>query len=466
MVDVAHESESGWLVRAIKRIDSRLRDWIDGWNPYRIDRLGGLDRGLEPIRIEEALIRKKVTRAVLIAATIFLIWACLAPIDGGVVMPGNVVVAGYRKAVQHPRGGVIQEIRIAEGQKVKAGQILIRVNPLETQANLASVQAEYINILVRESRLKALSSGAPFITWAPELAQFGKEREVAEAKAFQTSLFNARRAQKMEQQRGLSMQMSGLSAAVAAHGVQLRTLNDELKNTRVLAKDGFVPMSQVNQIERTKADQDAAMASSRSEIGKIQAQLAELNSAFSKEIGDEAAEVQKNRAAILTKLQSATFDKNSAEIRAPVSGTIVGLKVFTVGGVISGGEVLAEILPEKGKLVVETQVPAQSIDKVKVGSSADLRFSAFNINTTPVVKGKVIAVGVDRLKAQPGQEVKNDEDYYLAQVETTAEGLRELKGLTVQPGMPVDVIVKTGERTFLSYLLKPFSDRLALAFKS
>lgn len=455
-------AETG-IVAWIRRQDLGIDKWIQGWNPYQLDKL--TPRDLEPVEIEEHAVKRKVTRYITIAATIFFIWACVAPLDGGVTMQGNVVVAGYRKTVQSAIGGTVQAIMIREGDRVQKGQVLVRVNPLNTQATLTSVQSEYINILVRESRLRAQSTGAGSITWAPELAQFANTPEAQEAKAFQVRLFNARRSQKLEQERALGQQIAGLSAAISAHQIQLRTLNEELQNTRKLAKDGYVPMSQVNQTERSKADQDAAMASTRSEIGKTQAQIAELNSAFSKEIGDEASEVQKSREAIVSKLQAAKFDRESTVIRAPVSGTVVGLQIFTVGGVISAGQTLAEVVPLDGKLVVEVQVPPKSIDKVKTGANADLRFSAFNITTTPVVPGKVLTVGVDRLKSKPGEGSKEGEDYYLGQVETTAEGAKKLGNLKIQPGMPVDVIVKTGERTFMSYLLKPLADKFALAFK-
>lgn len=447
----------------LRRKDMGLDRWIQGWNPYQLDKLA--PRDLEPVQIEEHDVKRKVARYITIAATIFFIWACVAPIDGGVTMSGNVVVAGYRKTVQSAIGGTVQAILIREGDRVQKGQVLVRVNPLNTQATLTSVQSEYINVLVRESRLRAQSLGAASITWSPELAQFGNSPEVQQAKAFQVRQFNARRSQKLEQERALGQQIAGLTAAISAHQVQLRTLNEELQNTRNLAKDGYVPLAQVNQTERTKADQDAAMASTRSEIGKTNAQLAELNSAFSKEISDEASEVQKTREAIVSKLQAAKFDRASTVIRAPVSGTVVGLQIFTVGGVISAGETLAEVVPLDGKLVVEVQVPPKSIDKVKTGAKADLRFSAFNITTTPVVEGRVMTVGVDRLKSKPGEGSKEGEDYYLGQVETTAEGTKKLGDLKIQPGMPVDVIVKTGERTFMSYLLKPLTDRFALAFK-
>lgn len=448
----------------VRRTDHRLDQWIQGWNPYRLDRL--TSRDLEPMRIDEHVIKVKVARFILIAATLFFIWACVAPLDGGVTMPGNVTVAGYRKSLQSSTGGVVEAILIHEGDKVKAGQVLIRINPLSADANLATTQSDYVDVLVRESRLKALSTGASSITWSPELAQFSDNIQVQGAKAFQVRLFNARRSQQAEQIAGLREQMAGLTAAISSHQVQLRTLGQELENTRRLAKDGFVPQAQVNQTERTKAEQDAQMASTRSQIGSIQAQIAGLDAAFAKEISDEAATVQKSREAAVTKLQAAKFEQNNTALRAPVDGTVVNLQVFTVGGVVSAGTVLAEVVPADGKLVVETQVPSKSIDKVKVGLPVDLRFSAFNISTTPVIEGRVLNVGVDRLKVKPGEEPKaGQDDFYLAQVETTAAGAKKLANLKVQTGMPVDVIVKTGERTFMSYLLKPLTDKFALAFK-
>jgi protease secretion system membrane fusion protein len=452
------------VLALVRRADHRFDQWIQGWNPYRPERL--MPRDIEPMQIDEHVVKVKVTRFIMIAATLFFIWACVAPLDGGVTMQGNVTVAGYRKAIQSASGGVVQAILIHEGDKVKAGQVLIRVNPLTADANLAGAESDYVDVLVRESRLKALSMGASSISWSPELEQFGHNRQIEDAKAFQVRLFNARRNVQAQQVAGLREQSAGLNAAISSHEVQLRTLGQELDNTRRLAKDGFVPQAQVNQTERTKADQDAAMASTRSQIGSIQAQIAGLDAAFAKEISDEAATVQKSREAAVAKLQAAKFDQSNTALRAPVDGTIVNLQVYTVGGVIGAGTVLAEIVPSHGKLVVETQVPSKSIDKVKVGLPVSLRFSAFNTSTTPIVDGRVLNVGVDRLKSVPGQEPKpGQDDFYLAQVETTEEGAKKIADLKVQTGMPVDVIVKTGERTFMSYLLKPLTDKFALAFK-
>jgi protease secretion system membrane fusion protein len=183
---------------------------------------------------------------------------------------------------------------------------------------------------------------------------------------------------------------------------------------------------------------------------------------YHRDIEGKLTESQKLRHALRTKVDALKFDSSLAELRAPVAGTVVGMNVHTVGGVIQNGSVLLEIVPAGEDLVIEAQFAPELIDKVKVGLDADLRFSAFNHITTPVIPGTVRMVGADRLPAN-GKEAPHD--YYLAQVATTKEGYQLLGKNQVQPGMPVDVVIKTGERTFLSYLFKPLSDRLAKSFK-
>jgi protease secretion system membrane fusion protein len=178
-----------------------------------------------------------------------------------------------------------------------------------------------------------------------------------------------------------------------------------------------------------------------------------------KEVDTQLQEIQKNKDATLVKLEATQFDRDLTEVKAPVSGSVVGLKVFTVGGVITAGQVLMEVVPKDETLIVQAKIPSLIIDKVRVGMPTDMRFTSFNITTTPVVSGVVKVVGADK---EPAQN-PNDE-YYLGLVEVTKEGLQKLAGLKIQPGMTVDVIVKSGERTFMSYLLKPLSDRFATAF--
>ena len=446
----------GW-----RRADQFVDRMIQGWNPYHPDKL--TDRNLEPVVIEESAVRRRGSRYIIIATLAFLVWSVTMPLDAGTIMAGTVTVAGYRKAVQHPTGGVVTHVRVNEGSKVKQGEVLVTINPLETAATVADLEQEYINLLVSESRARAEMFGRD-IMWDPKLAGLNAQR-VADAEAIQRQLYDKRKTQFREQLRGLQSQLAGLTGAISSHRVQLGTLSEELRNVEALSKDGFVPKSQVNTTLRSKVDQEAALQTAESDVGKIRAQMAEVQSQVLAEVAKELAELQKNRETISSKLQAARFNQSLSQIRAPVSGTVVNLKVFTEGGVIGSGEVLMEIVPQSGALIVETKVPPSAIDKVRVGQATDLRFTSFNTTTTPVVQGIVKAVGVDKLKAKPGEELSEGEDYYLAQIETTQEGLKQLGDRRLQPGMPVDVLVKRGQRTFMSYILKPLSDKLAGSFK-
>jgi protease secretion system membrane fusion protein len=447
----------------VARVDRRLDRWITGWNPYDPAKLG--DKGVEPVVITESEVRKKGARWFAVAFVAFMAWATTMPIDSGVPVSGNVVVAGYRKAVQHPTGGVVQRIFVREGDRVAAGQVLIKVNPLDSDANVTNYELQYLDLLVNESRLRAERLGQADIEWSPELATFGADARVGEAKAVQRQLFAARRAEYQSQINGFEAQIGGLASVIASHQVQLQTINEELRNNEELAKEGYVPRSQVNSSLRTRAEQEAALANARSEIAKIRSQIAQARTAYLKDVETQLSDIQRNRDAYSSRLSAARFDQQLTEIRAPVAGTVVGLKVFTVGGVIQAGQTLAEVVPQDGALLVETRIPPSLIDKVRVGLAADTRFLAFNQSTTPVIEGRVKLVGVDLLTAEDARDPNAPPQYYLAQVEVTPQGLRDLASLQVQPGMPVDVIIKTGERTFMSYLLKPLTDKLARAFK-
>ena len=254
---------------------------------------------------------------------------------------------------------------------------------------------------------------------------------------------------------------------------QLVLVAKEAKNTVELAKEGYVSEAKANETLRAQSTLQSDMATLISDASKTKANMAatqlqilQTRGTFNKEIDNELSELQKNRDAYLSKMTSLKFARNLTEVKAPVSGTVVGLKVNTVGGVITASQVLMEIVPDGGTLMVEAQVPLTAIDKVHQGLQADMRFSAFNQRKTPVVPGVVKLVGVDRLVSSgTSSSVGNNTEYYLAHVETTPAGLKLLGENKIQPGMPVEVIVKTGERTFMSYLLKPLTDRFARSFK-
>ncbi len=461
MSEAINPSKTSQAIAKAKEVDQKLSGWIDSWNPYKPEKLA--DKGLKPVEVEESDIRRGAARWFLGFFAVFLLWATLAPIDAGVTVQGNVSVLGNRKAIQHPTGGVVQEIMVKEGAEVEEGQVLLRINPLKSEAEMTGVELQYINLLASESRLKAERDNAATITWSDELKKQFKENDsrVAEAKSLQVQLFNSRRAEYNSQVSSLNEQINGLSVVLNSRKIQQRSLNEEMANTSKLAKDGFVPMNQANQAERQKSDIDSSIANTQAEIARARLQISQLRSALLKDVDNQLQEIQKNRDAMASRLDSAKFDRDLVEVKAPVSGSIVGLKVFTVGGVITSAQVLMEVVPKDETLIVQAKIPSTIIDKVRVGMPTDMRFVAFNQSTTPIIPGVVTVVGADK---EPATN-PNEGEFYLGQVETTKEGLQLLGALKVQPGMPVDVIIKSGERTFMSYLLKPLTDKTARAFK-
>lgn len=444
-----------------ERLDGVLTQWIGGWNPYDPDKLK--HRELKPVDVEESGIRRKASKLFLFFFALFLVWAFAAPIDAGVSVQGNVVVVGNRKAVQHPSGGVVEKILVAEGDEVQQGAVLLRVNPLKSEAEMTTVELQYINLLTSEARLKAERDSTGGINWGQELLKRYKSDDprVVEAKALQVQLYNSRRSELSSQLASLNEQIVGLNASLKSRQIQIRSLEEEMKSTRALAKDGFVPQAQANSAERQKTELDAGISNTQAETARARLQISQVRSAYNKDVDNQLQDIQKNRDAVLSKLDASKFDRELAEVRAPVSGTVVGMKVFTAGGVITSAQVLMEVVPKDETLAVDAKVPPQLIDKVNAGMLADMRFVAFNQSTTPVIPGVVKVIGADKIASPIPQEG----EYYLAQIHTTKEGIKLLGELKVQPGMPVDVVIKSGERSFMSYLLKPLSDKLAKAFK-
>lgn len=453
----------------------RLATWVGSWNPYNPSELPSKGRGLEPVVLEQAGLRRNLVLLTSAAFLAFLVWSMTAPLDGGVVMEGSVVVAGSRQAVQHPSGGVVQELLVKEGNSVQQGQLLVRINPLSSEANLTGVELQYINLLATESRLLAERAGSA-IQWKAELAKFGeKDERVIEAKQLQSQLLQSRQRELESQSRILNEQLSGQRAQASGMAKvmlekrgQLKLISEEARNTIQLAKEGYVPETKANEMKRAQSSMQADLESAASDAERLRTamaatemQIAQLRMSANKEIDNQLSETQKTREALQTRMVSLKFDLNASEVKAPVSGTVIGLKVNTVGGVVTAGQVLMEIVPKDSRLVIDAKVPLVSIDKLKVGLDADLRFSAFNQRTTPVIPGTVTLVGADK---QPASS-QSEGEFYLAQVETTKEGLELLGANKIQPGMPVEVIVKTGERSFMTYLLKPLTDRLARSFK-
>ncbi|HYD94944.1 MAG TPA: HlyD family type I secretion periplasmic adaptor subunit [Noviherbaspirillum sp.] len=402
----------------------------------------------------------------------FLLWASFAPLDKGVPASGTVTVSSNRKVVQHQTGGTIEDILVKEGEVVKAGQPLVRMNDVAAKSNAEIARVQYFNARAVEARLIAERDGKKSIAFPPELESAKTDARVANNISLQAQLFSSRQAALQsdlaatdETIAGLKAQVRGLQEALDSQKQQQQFLKEQLEGMRDLAREGYVARNRLLDLERTYAQVNGGMSENIGNIGRAQRQIAELTlrrtlrqQEYQKEVRSQLSEVQKEAEALANRLKSLDFDLENAIVRAPVDGVVVGLNVFTRGGVIPGGFRMMDLVPADDPLVVEAQVPVNLIDKVHPDLKVELIFAAFNQNETPHIPGVVTQVSADRLVDE-----RTGMPYYKIQAQVTPEGKKLLKDLQVRPGMPVELFVKTGERTMMSYLLKPIFDRATTA---
>ena len=405
----------------------------------------------------------------------FVCWSAFAPLDAGIPADATVQVAGNRKTIQHLEGGTTEEILVREGDRVSAGQVLVRLNRTRALAEQGVVSSQYIIAKAIEARLLAERDGTPSVVNDPELAQrFKDDPRFIEATRAQARLFQTRRealegeiAILTENQRGAEAQLNGLNQVHANRRAQVGFINRELTGVRALAKEGYLPRNRMLEMERDASHLRAALSGDVVEVGRARNQIAELKlrimqrgQDYQKEVQSQLSDVQKEASALGDRLAALDYTVRETEIRAPIDGYVQNLGVHTVGGVIGPDTVLMELVPNVHDFVVHAKVPVQAIDKMEPGLNVEITFPAFNHARTPNIPGKVLTVSADRLT-----DPETKMPYYLAQVEVTPEGVPMLGENLIRPGMPASVLIRTGERTMLGYLLKPFLERLDKSFK-
>ncbi|HEY6610378.1 MAG TPA: HlyD family type I secretion periplasmic adaptor subunit, partial [Pseudomonas sp.] len=405
----------------------------------------------------------------------FLLWASLAPLDAGVVANATVNVTDNRKTIQHLSGGTVGTILIREGDRVKRDQPLIELDRTRAIAEQGVVSAQYIVARTVENRLQAERDGLDKVTFDPELlARFAGDPRLNEATTLQQRLFTTRRAALTgeagilrENIRGAEEQLKGLRQVQSARSAQINFLAQELNGVRDLAAEGYVARNRMLELERSAADLNAQRAQSVADIGRTHNQIAELKlrilqlqQDYQKEVQSQLTEVQKEVSAQADRLRALDYEVAHTVIRSPIDGIVLGLNVSTVGGVIQPGAELMSVVPADEPLQVDAMIPVQAIDKMAPGLPVDITFPAFNHAQTPNIPGRVLTIAADRLVDEASKE-----PYYLAQVEVTEDGMAMLGSNQIRAGMPATVIIKTGERNLLSYLLKPLLARIDSAFK-
>jgi membrane fusion protein, protease secretion system len=402
----------------------------------------------------------------------FLLWSALAPLDKGVPVSGNVIVAGNHKTIQHQYGGIIEQLSVNNGEKVQAGQILLTLNTVEVHSEYSIKLKQYHELLVREARLLAEQQGKKRLIISPALQHEMKEHDVSELLQLNQQLLENQYQVLQLELASIKEKITGLDAILYAQQqkaksqkTQLTMLLQQLEGLRELEKNGYIARNTLLETENKYTEVDGNLAQTLGDISRIQHQILEqkllsekLQQEYQKDVHAQLADTQTKINHTNSELVKAKFILANAQIRAPVAGTIIGMSVFTEGGVIVAGQKMMEIVPDDQPLLVDARVPVQLIDQVKLGLPVELQFTAFNQSTTPKVEGNVTMISADRLLNE-----QTGEPYYLLQVQVNDKNRQRLNQLTIKPGMPVEVFIRTGERSLLNYLFKPLFDRLHMS---
>ncbi len=409
---------------------------------------------------------------VLVGVCGFILWAFIAPLDKGVPLSGAVSVDSNRKAIQHQTGGIVDQILVKEGDTVEAGQVIVHLNDTQAKAQAEITRSQLMSAYAIRARLLAERDNSPEVTYPPELLSAKNNFRITSNINTQNQLFFSRNlaikhelSAINESIAGLKMQLNGLIASRNSRKQQLGFLTEQLNNLRELAADGYVPRNRVLDEERTYVQLTGEISADTGNIGRTQRQISELTQQqiqrqqeHQKDIRQQLSDIQREIESLKSKLLAEDFELSNVLVKAPVSGTVVGIEIFTNGGVVAPGFTMMDIVPSEDMLIVTGQVPVHLIDKVHAGLPVNLIFSAFNQNKTPNIPGIVTQVSADRLV-----EERTGEPFYNLKAKVTPEGMELLTEHQIRAGMPVEIFVKTGERSLMNYLFKPILDRLHAA---
>ncbi len=411
---------------------------------------------------------------IVIIATIgiFGVWSYFAPLDSSALAPGFVAVKSHRKTVQHLDGGIVRELLVKEGAVVKEGDVLIRLDDTAIKAEQDILRSQQITLSAQVARLTAERDRKERVVFPESLLDDSDPRAI-EAKLAETQVFQARKLShegevSMLKQRSsqLSMRVGGLQGQRTAKQSLSESYKDELKDLRELLAEGFTGKQRVRDIERnlTLATGEIAaltseIATDQLQIGEAQMQILQSEKQFQEGVAGKLGESQAQLYDVSQRLLATRERMARTEIRAPSAGRVLGLAVHNPGTVIGSGRPILDVVPQKEELIVTAQVSTMDIDRVHEGLKAEVRFSSFKQALAPKVEGTVTVLSADRLSDE-----RSGMSYYQAQIELTPESYEKLGDIELLPGMPAEVLINTGERTVLEYLLQPITNAMSRAF--
>lgn len=406
----------------------------------------------------------------------FMLWSATAPLASAVVSNGQVVIEGYRKTIQHLEGGIIASLHVEEGDRVEAGDTLVEFDRTQAESDLDVVESRLLSALGQRARLRAERDQLDQIEFPPALTEAEIQGKAQEIMANQRAIFAARRraletdlALRAQRIAEFEEQIRGLQSRLTAVESQIASFSQEVEEWTGLVEEQLADKQSLRQAQRRLDEFRGERGRLIADIAGIRAQIAnnrmERNlrqEEYDQEVATRLGEVQErildNRARV-----GALRDKLARTvIRAPIDGSVVGLQVHTEGGVVNAGSPLMDIVPEQRRLIIDARVPPDKIDDVRVGQATDLSFPALNTMFINNIQGDVISVSADALSDE-----QNNESYYLARIRVNQAGVEELQqeNFQLEPGMPVQAFIKTGSRSFLAYLVKPFTEMAARAFR-
>jgi HlyD family secretion protein len=401
-------------------------------------------------------------------------WASTAEISGALIAPGSIVVESNVKKVQHPTGGVVGEVRARDGDLVKAGDIVVRLDDTVTKASLAIVTKNLDGLWARAARLQAEQQGLDKIVFPKTLLDRADDPDVKAIIASESKLFEVRvngrvgqKAQLRERITQLNEEIAGLAAQEKAKDQEIALVEKELSGVRDLYEKHLVQISRLTTLERDaarlngeRAQYIASRAQAKGKITETELQIIQVDKDMVSDVSKDLRETNDKIGEFVERKVTAEDQLRRVDIRAPQDGMVLQSTVHTVGGVITAGADIMIIVPQTDDLQVEAKVNPQDIDKLQIGQKTLLRLSAFNQRTTPELNGVVSRVSPDVTTEQ-----RTGQSYYTIRVSMPPQEIARLGDVKLIPGMPVEAFVQSGDRTLVSYLVKPLSDQLKRAFR-
>lgn len=405
----------------------------------------------------------------------FLLWAGMAPLDEGVPAGATVTIDTKRKPIQHPSGGTIERLPVKEGSRVKAGEVLAVLNDATARASYEQVHHTYLAVRALEGRTMAELAGAERISFHPDLTNAVADPAAQQHLQTQTQLFEARRnalrsdlSAISENIAGLEAQLVGITRSLESRKVQGAKQSEQLKSISDLAAEGYAPRNQALQLEQGQAELSAVMADLEGNRQRVQRSIAEMKmrmqqrrEEYRRDASAQLADARRELQGLRERTTALGAELRRVQLKAPVDGQVIGLSI-TTGSVVSAGQKLMDVVPAEEGVLLEAKIPTHVIDRVRPGDMTNVRFSAFAHSPQLVVDAVVKTISGDVLSEQTPGGVMS---YYLARVELTPEGIKQLGERNLQPGMQAEVLIKTGERSLLTYLLHPLTKRIAASLK-